>query len=92
MALGKPCISTPISGIPELITNEVDGLLAPQHDSVSLAQALKQILQDSQLQTVLGEAARQKVERQFSNEHNIPLAIEAFANSAQVSANKMYSV
>jgi len=66
MALGKACVSTPVSGIPELIEDNINGLLVPQRDSLALAEALKLLLQDKQLRARLGTAASQKISRDFN--------------------------
>lgn len=39
--MGKPCISTAISGIPELIEDGQTGLLVPERDAQALADAIK---------------------------------------------------
>ena len=65
-----PVISTPVSGIPELITSEVNGLLVPPNDSVALAGALVRLLDDSDLRSRLAAAGRQKVLEQFDMASN----------------------
>lgn len=79
MALGKPCVSTPVSGISELIRHEVDGLLAQEGDPVSLAFALKRLLADPELRTRLGKAARKKIEMTFDAERNARQCLEMLA-------------
>jgi len=71
MAMGVPVVSTPISGIPELITEECDGLLVPPHDFQSLAEALVRLLDDSQLHERLASAARQTVTERFDLTQNV---------------------
>ncbi len=71
MALGKPCVSTPVSGIPELIEDDINGLLVPQRDSMALAEALKLLLKDKQLKARLGTRASQKISRDFNLEINM---------------------
>ena len=65
MACGVPVISTRVSGIPELITDGIDGLLVEPDDPVGLAQAMARLLTDPDLGARLGRAGRQKVERLF---------------------------
>ena len=65
MALHRPVISTPISGIPELVQDGVNGLLTPPGDSARLAEALSQLLADTELREALGRAGRATVEREF---------------------------
>jgi glycosyltransferase involved in cell wall biosynthesis len=61
MAMEIPCITTSITGIPELISSGVDGLLVPASDSIGLSAAIKQLAQDQALRQQLGKAGRLKV-------------------------------
>ena len=65
MAAGKPCVSTPVAGITELIVHESTGLLVPERDARALADALRRLLADTDLRRRLGMAARQCVEARF---------------------------
>lgn len=56
-----PCVATCITGIPELITNGLNGLLATPGDVTSLAACIRSLLTDADLRQRLGRAARQKV-------------------------------
>jgi glycosyltransferase involved in cell wall biosynthesis len=65
MALGTPCVSTPVTGIPEAVRDDETGLLVPQRDPAALAAALERLLADAELRARLGRAARALVERRF---------------------------
>lgn len=65
MALGTPCVSTPVTGIPEAVLDGQTGLLVPEHDPVELAAALARLLDDAALRERLARAARALVEQQF---------------------------
>jgi colanic acid/amylovoran biosynthesis glycosyltransferase len=65
MAMGKPVVSTAISGIPELIDPGVSGLLVPEKDVERLAGALTLLLNDQELRARLGAAARKRVQDRF---------------------------
>jgi glycosyltransferase involved in cell wall biosynthesis len=65
MALGTPCVATPVTGIPEAIHDEHTGLLVPEHDPTALASALERLLADSDLRRRLAGAARYLVEQEF---------------------------
>ena len=58
MATALPVVSTNISGIPEIVQHEVNGLLVAQKDAVALADALERLLVDPSLRQRLGVAAR----------------------------------
>ncbi|MBI1177298.1 glycosyltransferase [bacterium] len=70
MALGTPCVSTNVTGIPEIIRNDETGLLAGQHDVSGLAEALERLLVDSSLRVRLATHARELVEREFDAAQN----------------------
>jgi glycosyltransferase involved in cell wall biosynthesis len=61
MAMEIPCITTVITGIPELISSGVDGLLVPASDIDGLTTAIRQLAADPALRQQLGKAGRQKV-------------------------------
>jgi colanic acid/amylovoran biosynthesis glycosyltransferase len=65
MAAGCPVISCPVSGVPELITDGVHGLLTPERDATALAHALKRLARDEHLRRRLSFAARQRIELEF---------------------------
>jgi len=65
MYLRTPVISTRVSGIPELIDDGMNGLLAEPGDVQGLARKIEQVLGDPALRERLGRAAREKVEHGF---------------------------
>jgi glycosyltransferase involved in cell wall biosynthesis len=62
MAMGKAVVATDVGGVPELIENQVTGMLVPSNDPEKLAEALCEILQDREKVSTLGAAARAYVE------------------------------
>jgi glycosyltransferase involved in cell wall biosynthesis len=67
MASGRAVVSTNISGIPEIVKHEVNGLLVPQKNAAALAKALEQLLQNPELRVELGQAARAKICEMFDS-------------------------
>jgi glycosyltransferase involved in cell wall biosynthesis len=65
MACGLPPVSTAVSGIPELIRHEQNGLLAQPRDIAGLAAHLGRLLADEQQRKQFGAAARQTVVEHF---------------------------
>ena len=61
MAMEIPCISTRVAGIPELIRDEIDGLLTPASSQTELSNAMKRLIEDSQLRRRLSIAGRKRV-------------------------------
>jgi glycosyltransferase involved in cell wall biosynthesis len=63
MACGLPVIATEASGIRELITDGVEGIVVPAPpDAQTLAEAMDSLLADSDRAQAMGVAARRKVE------------------------------
>lgn len=71
MALGTPCISTPVTGIAEAVRHEQTGLLVPPGDPVSLAMALQRLLDDRELGERLALAARDLVEQDYDTARQV---------------------
>jgi glycosyltransferase involved in cell wall biosynthesis len=68
MALGKPVVASAAGGNPELVGEEVSGLLVPPRDPAATAAALRRLLTDPNLSGRLGRAARERVVNGFSTE------------------------
>jgi glycosyltransferase involved in cell wall biosynthesis len=66
MAMRIPVVSTPVSGIVELVDHMENGLLAPEKNSEALAAAMELLLDDPGLRERLGANGRQKVMAGFS--------------------------
>ena len=58
MAAGVACVATRVGGVPEVITDGVDGLLVEAGDPSALALAVARLLDDEELRVALGEQAR----------------------------------
>lgn len=65
MATGCPVVSTRVSGIPELVEHEVQGLLVEEKQPQALADAMQRLLADAALRERVAAGARAKVEREF---------------------------
>jgi glycosyltransferase involved in cell wall biosynthesis len=53
-------------GIPEIIKNNINGLLVKPNDTDALAEAMDKVLQDQRLGIRLGTNARRDIERNFN--------------------------
>jgi glycosyltransferase involved in cell wall biosynthesis len=82
MALGTPCVSTDVTGIPEIVRDGETGLIVPQHDARALADALSRLLEDEPLRLRLAAAARALMEKQFDIHRNAISMRELFAAAA----------
>jgi glycosyltransferase involved in cell wall biosynthesis len=70
MATGLPVVASRLSGIPELVTDGVSGLLVPPGDDAALADALASLAADPELRARLGAAGRETVLREFDVDRN----------------------
>ncbi|HET8786890.1 MAG TPA: glycosyltransferase [Candidatus Limnocylindrales bacterium] len=70
MSTGLPVVASRLSGIPELVTDGVSGLLVPPGDDVALADALAALAADPALRRRLGMAGRDTVLREFDVDRN----------------------
>jgi len=66
MATGIPVISSNISGIEELITDNDNGLLFPEKDSKALAEAIKKLIKNNELRETLSRNGREKIVNDFN--------------------------
>jgi glycosyltransferase involved in cell wall biosynthesis len=71
MAMEIPCVTTWITGIPELIRDSVDGLLTPPSDERALAAAIRRLMDDAGLRERLGRSGRQRVIEKYNLRPNV---------------------
>ncbi|WP_342361700.1 glycosyltransferase family 4 protein [Terrarubrum flagellatum] len=79
---GLCAISTPVSGVPELIEDGVDGVLVPPDDVDALLNELQRLIADPALRQKLGKAALRKTHRQFDHRVGAAQLMALFAGSA----------
>lgn len=70
LALKVPVISTPVSGVPELVRDGETGLLVPQRDAPALAEAILRLAEDEPLRRRLGENGAALVAHEFDVREN----------------------
>jgi colanic acid/amylovoran biosynthesis glycosyltransferase len=70
MSMEIPCVSTWITGIPELIRAGEDGLLVPPADAGALAAAIERLMDDPELCRRLGKSGREKVRSDYDLSRN----------------------
>ncbi len=66
MARCRPVVASRVGGIPEVITDDFDGLLVPPASPPALAAALVRLARSPELRLRLGEAGRNTVVARFS--------------------------
>ena len=71
MAMEIPCVATWVTGVPELIRNEIDGLLVGPADTEALTVALARLMDDVDLRRRLGHSASQRIRERYNLKTNI---------------------
>jgi glycosyltransferase involved in cell wall biosynthesis len=66
MARRRPVVASAVGGIPEVVTDDVSGLLFPPADPAALADALVRVSRSPALRERLGEAGYRAVAERFS--------------------------
>jgi glycosyltransferase involved in cell wall biosynthesis len=82
MACGLPVVATRVSGIPELVRDEVNGVLVEPDDERALAAAVLRVSRDHDLARRLGESGRATVAAQFDGDVLVRELAELFKRSA----------
>lgn len=73
MAMGVPVVSTPVSGVPEVISDGVNGWLVPPDDPVALADRLATLISGTISSSDITEAARIAVVKRFGEGRDIQM-------------------
>ena len=84
MALGTPCISTNVTGIPEVVRDGETGLMVPQCDPEALAAAIERLLTNPALRVQLATQARRLIEAEFDIRRNAARRRALFQAADQV--------
>jgi len=69
MASEKPIIVTKMGGMPEIISDGINGFVIPVKDFETLAAKINNLLADEKLRTRFGYTGRQMVEAQYTKRH-----------------------
>ncbi|GAB3278185.1 glycosyltransferase family 4 protein [Kineosporia babensis] len=70
LATGTPCISTPVTGIPEAVIDGQTGRLVPTENPPAIADAISEVLEQPERAAQLAKAGRVLVEQQFDTSTN----------------------
>lgn len=71
MSAGLPVVTTSVGGCPELVENNVSGLVVPPRQPEALAESILSLLGDEALRAKLGLAGRARAADEFSRERCI---------------------
>jgi L-malate glycosyltransferase len=65
MTLGRPVVASRVGGIPEVITDQVNGRLVPAENPIALAETIKELAVSADQRLALGERAKN-----YAHEHH----------------------
>jgi glycosyltransferase involved in cell wall biosynthesis len=68
LASGTPVVATRVGGVPDVVTDGVDGFLVPPRDTDAAADRLAQLARDPELRARLGETGRANAQARYSVE------------------------
>ena len=76
---GVPTVGTQASGTVEAVIDRQTGLLTPIEDAPAFAESLSRLLTDDDLRRRMGQAARERMHREFSHERIIGMMVDEYA-------------
>jgi L-malate glycosyltransferase len=79
MACARPIVATTAGGIPEIVEDNVNGLLVPPRDQTALANAIVRALNDAGLRRRMGEAGLARVHARFTVEKMVAETAAVYA-------------
>ncbi len=68
MAAGKPVVATEVGGLPELVEDQITGILIPPGNSAAMASSISRLVSRRDLMDEMGIKARERVRRYFTME------------------------
>lgn len=66
LAIGRPVVATDVGGLPEIIEDNVTGLLIPKEDPAAIAGAIIKLADDKSLARRLAKKGREKILKDFT--------------------------
>jgi glycosyltransferase involved in cell wall biosynthesis len=78
MVLGRPVVASRVGGMPEVVTDEVTGLIVPPGDPRALARALASLLSDPARREELGRQAMSDARARFAPERFCEAMADAY--------------
>ncbi len=88
MAAGVPVVATAVGGIPEVIADRVNGLLAPEGDVEQLAAGIAEVLADPEAAAERAARARAAVMARFDLERNVDTLLDLFRRAGAASSSR----
>ena len=81
-ACGLPAVASRTGGVPDIIEDGVTGILVPPGDGRAFSEALRHLIQDTELRARYAVAARKRMEALFATEVMVARYVELFRSLA----------
>lgn len=78
MAYECACIASAVGGIPQVLDNQNDGILIAPKSKEALKDAIREVLNDDELQKRLGKAARKKVLEEYDIDKSVEWLVKVY--------------
>jgi glycosyltransferase involved in cell wall biosynthesis len=82
MATGLPVVVTAVGGMPEIVRDGVEGLVAPRQDVDKIATALDRLLRDPKMAATMGAAGTQRVREFYTIDRTVDRYYALYARLA----------
>jgi len=80
MALGVPCITTHITGVPEMIRDGIEGLLVAPSDVEGLTRAIARLMDKPELGKALAQTGRSRILAEYTLAHSVKRLGDIFSH------------
>lgn len=77
-ACEKPVIVSNMGGLPEVVENNISGIVVPARDTEATANAIERLVLDAELRSLMGRAGRERVQRLYDWNANVIQMIEIY--------------
>lgn len=78
MAMATPCLSTTVTGIPEMIEDGTDGFVVEPRDADALADVMTKVFDDEDRRREMGQHARETVHEKFGLQVAVDKLVASF--------------
>ena len=68
MAYARAIVTTPVGGIPDVVSDDAEAILVPTNDAAALSQGVLRAIADDELRGRLGRAAQMRLDKAFNRE------------------------
>jgi len=75
----KPVIVSNVGGLPEVVENEVTGLIVPPCNPEETAEAIEKLIFDEKLKDSFGKAGRERVKKLYNWDDNVKQMLEIYS-------------